>query len=114
MLESTLTAAARVAAAFVPLMLGAAVGFLLVLVGLRHWVISLPAGGGGRGHLTRSLARLGASILVVGVLITLAAAHFLHIYVFQGAYPGLAQQSLWGLPFGIGFGVRWVYLRGLR
>lgn len=93
-----------------PFLIGVVIGFLVAISCLRHW-FALNAAQQGR-HLVGSLRRLGIQYLAAGVLLTVAAANYVGQSFPTAARPDLVKLALWGLPWGIVAGFRWISRRG--
>lgn len=95
-----------------PFALGLSIGFILAVSCLRHW-FSVSTTAEGR-NLVGSLKRLGFQYLVASIFLTVIAANLLSARLPVEASAQAVKFALWGLPFGLALGVRWMALRGER
>lgn len=98
--------------AALPYLLGFAIGFGVAILGLRRWMAL--AGASPTANIVPILRRVGLRYLSLGLLLTLTLANALSHYIHGGFSPALLQHTLWGLPFGVFFGARFVFRRGER
>jgi hypothetical protein len=105
-------ALSEIAVAAAPYLLGLLVGFGVSVFAVQRWFHSLSAAPS--GDLLSTLRRVGLQYLAAGIVVTLLAAN--RLGVFLTGVPGLevTQHALWGLPFGLFFGARWMLRRGAR
>ena len=106
------SALGSLAVAAAPYVLGLAIGFALSVIGLQRWVHTLsvlPT-----GDLLSKLRRVGLQYLAVGVALTLLAGNRLSIFLTGAPDWDTTAHALWGLPFGMFFGARWMLRRGER
>jgi hypothetical protein len=101
----------NLATAAAPYVLGLAIGFGTAVYGLRRWltVSALRPS----ANLVSTLRRVGFQYLAVGIVLTVAGSNWM---ARQLGVPVLevTQHCLWGLPFGLFTGTRWVLRRGER
>jgi hypothetical protein len=95
-----------------PFALGLSIGFCVAVFGLWRW-FSEGCTEAGR-DIFSAFRRMGFRYVAVGLLLTAAAGHWLSTYLPGHSAIHTIQGALWGLPFGLAVGVRWVFLRGLR
>ena len=95
-----------------PFALGLCIGFCVAVFGLWRW-FSEGCTEGGR-DLVAVFRRMGVRYLMVGLLLTAAGGNWLSAYLPGHSALATIQGALWGLPFGLAAGIRWVFLRGLR
>jgi hypothetical protein len=100
------------AAGTAPFALGFAIGFAVALTALKRWFADsshTPT-----GDLITGLRRVGVQALLGGVALTLCCAGLLSHYLTGSIHAPLLQNSLWGLPVGLFYGLRWRFRRGER
>jgi hypothetical protein len=100
------------AAGAAPFALGFAIGFGVALTALKRWFADssiTPT-----GDLVAGLRRVGFQALLAGVVLTLCSAGLLSRYLTGSIHVPLLQNSLWGLPLGLFYGLRWRFRRGER
>lgn len=92
-----------------PFLIGVVIGVLVVVSCLRHW-FALNAAQQGR-QLVGSLRRLGLQYLAAGILLTVVAANHLGQSFSVAPRTEIIKLALWGLPWGIVAGFKWILRR---
>ena len=106
------SAVSELAVAASPYMLGLAIGFGISVLALHRWFHTLSVAPS--GDLLSLLRRVGLQYLAVGVALTLLGGNRLGIFLTGTPQWDVTQHALWGLPFGLFFGARWMLRRGER